>query len=114
MNTPQQYIDGLEKKNRALTVKNDELSDLSEKKAQLERDYNILMATTVLRLKAEGNTATLVPTLAKGDRVVADAKYRLDVADGVYRACLESIKDIRSHIDTYRSLLTWLREEKRG
>ena len=38
-------------------------------------------------------------------------KYDLDIADGVMKACMGSIRDIRTSIDTYRSLLAWLKAE---
>ena len=109
--TPQEIMDGMANKNRQLTMKNAEYMELSEKMAQAKRDYAIAKANRTLELKAEGHSVTLIPTLVAGCRVVADYCYKADVAEGVYRACFESIKDIRSAIDSYRSLLTWMREE---
>ena len=109
--TPQAIMDGMAEKNRMLTQKNDEYSGLVEKRAQAERDYNIQVATRTIMLKGESHPVTLIPTLVRGHRPTADLKYTFDVATGVERACLESIKDIRSQIDSYRSLLTWLRAE---
>ena len=40
--TPAEIIAGLESKNRALTAKNDEYPDLVEKRAQIERNYNMV------------------------------------------------------------------------
>lgn len=112
--TPQQIIDGVSAKNAALTVKNQDYLDLSEKRAMAERDYNIAFAVAMLKYKETGQPATLIPALTKGDPYISKLKYNLDVAEGVLNACRESIKDLRTAIDTYRSLLTWLREEKKG
>ena len=109
--SPQEIMDGMANKNRQLTTKNIEYLELSEKLAQAKRDYNISKAQKTLSMKSEGHAATLIPTLVSGDRAVAELCYKADVAEGVYRACFESIKDIRSAIDSYRSLLTWMREE---
>jgi hypothetical protein len=109
--TPAQIMEGMAAKNRLLTQKNEEYLQLVEKRAQAERDYNIALTHKTIELKTEGNSITLISTLVKGDRTVADLKYKMDVAYGVEKACLESIKDIRTQVDTYRSLLTWLRAE---
>ena len=111
MNNPQEIINGMSKKNLLLQVKNEELLILSEKKAQAERAYSIAMASQILFYKELGHPVTLIPSLCKGNKVVADLKYGLDVAEGVLRACQESMRDIRSAIDTYRSILSWMKEE---
>jgi len=109
--TPAEIINGLAAKNRLLTAKNDEYIELAEKKAQAERDYNIEVRTKTLMCRSDGDPVTVISTLVKGDQVVAKLKFDLDVATAVERACLESIKDLRSQIDTYRSLLSWLKAE---
>lgn len=112
--TPQSVMDGMAKKNRLLSVKNDELAELTEKKAAAERDYNIAYAKEVMNLKLEGEKITLIPSIAKGNKMVAEFKYKADIADGVYVACREKIKDSRVQVDSYRSLLTWMRAELTG
>jgi hypothetical protein len=109
--TPPEIMNGLKAKNRLLTAKNDEYIELAEKKAQAERDYNVAVRTKTMELRSADEKITLIPTLVKGDSTVAKLKFDLDVATAVERACLESIKDIRSQIDTYRSLLSWLKAE---
>ncbi len=111
--TPHDMMRGMQQKNQQLTSKNTEYIELTEKYAAAKRDYNISLARKTLDLKFEKQPATLILQLAKGDPVVADLRYKRDVAKGVMDACRESIKDIRSAIDSYRSLLTWEREEKR-
>ena len=112
--TPPEIMRGMSEKNRLLTQKNEEYLTLVEKRAQAERNYNIALATETFRLKNEGTQISIIDKLAKGSKIVSDTKYQYDVAQGVERACLESIKDIRTAIDTYRSLLTWLRAEMTG
>jgi hypothetical protein len=109
--TPGQIMEGLASKNMMLTQKNDEYLELAEKRAQAERGYNLGMTAKILALKADGNSVTLISQLAKGDKVVADLKFKFDIALAVEKACLESIKNIRGAIDTYRSLLAWLKAE---
>ena len=107
---PTSLLRGIQKKNLMLTQKNDEYLSLMEKRAQAERDYKIVFAKTVLLLKSE-HPATLLIKIVDGDSTVADLKFKLDVADAVVRACRESMDDIRTAIDSYRSALTWKREE---
>lgn len=110
--TPDEIIKGMRSKNQMLTQKNEELCDLSEKMAATKRDYAVAYATMILAMKEEKKPATLIPDLAKGEKSVADLRYKKDVAKGVYDSCKESIKDIRTAIDSYRSILTFEREEK--
>lgn len=109
--TPQQIMDGMAEKNRMLTQKNEEYLTLVEKRAQAERALNIAVARVTLEHKADGQSITLIDKLVKGDKTVADLKYQFDVAEGIEKACLLSIKSLMGAIDTYRSLLTWQRAE---
>ena len=92
-------------------MKNVEHGNLSEERAAAERDYNIAYAKEITILKLGGEKITLIPPLAKGNKIVAELKYGADVADGVYRACIERIKDIRTQVDSYRTLLSWEKAE---
>jgi len=109
MITPKQIMDGMADKNRMLTQKNDEYIDLSEKRAQAERAYSVAVSKETLRQKADGQSITIIDKVVKGS--VADLKYDLDVAEGVLKACLNSIKALTIAIDTYRSLLAWQKAE---
>jgi len=111
--TPAEIFEGLKSKNRMLGQKNSEYLELAEKRAESEKLYNMAVAEHTLRYK-EDYAATLIPKLVAGNKVVAELKFKFDVALAIEKACLESIKDIRSAIDTYRSLLTWLRAEMTG
>lgn len=108
---PQQIMDGLQEKNRQLTMKNDELVEYYKSQAEAERSYNVGYAQKVTTLRMDGEPVTLAKDLAKGDKVIADLFYKMRIAEGVVNACREKIKDIRSAIDTYRSLLSWLKAE---
>ena len=109
--TPPEIMNGLAAKNRLLTAKNEEYVQLAEKKAQAERDYNVEVRLKTMALRSSGEPVTIITTLVKGDELVAKLYFDFCVAAAVERACLESIKDLRSQIDTYRSLLSWLKAE---
>lgn len=108
---PQKYLKGLEEKNRELSAKNTELAELYLKHAEAEQIYNIAYAKMLLSLRMQGEPITLAKDLAKGDKVIAGLFFDMKVAEGVLNACRERIKDLRAQIDTYRSILTWLRTE---
>ena len=111
--TPNEIMKELTAKNHELTAKNTELLRLTDVAASAKRDFLIAFAQGITRLKIEGSSVTLIRDLAKGEKIIAELQYKSDVADGVLFACRERIKDIREQIGTYRSLLTWEREEKR-
>jgi hypothetical protein len=103
-------MDGMAKKNRLLTAKNDEYISLAETSAEKERDYTQALAKKILLLRSEGTPVTILKDIAKGSHV-ADLKFELDVSVAVMKACLNVIKILTSQIDTYRSLLSWLKAE---
>ena len=109
---PQKIIDGMAAKNRDLTAKNDELQRLYQGHAEAERQYQIQYAVKLVSLRMAGEPITLAKDLAKGDKVIAGLFFDVKIAEGVLNACRERIKDLRSQIDTYRSLLSWLKSEK--
>jgi hypothetical protein len=112
--SPQEIMDGLAEKNRLLSHKNDEYATLVEERAGNEREYNIATARKTMELRGKGEPIGLVDKLVKGDNLCAQLKYEFEVSLGVEKACLQSIKNLRSAIDTYRSLLSWLKSEMTG
>jgi len=108
---PSEIIKGMKHKNRELQTLNDQLMDLSETKAQKEREFKVLRAKKIMELKANKESVTLIPKLAEGDEEVAKAEFDFKVAESMFNIIREKIKDVRTAIDTYRSILTWQREE---
>jgi rubrerythrin len=108
---PQAELDGLQKKNRELSLKNEEYLKLIESAAEAKRQYRVAYAQKALSLKSGGMAITIIPSLAKGDPAVADLRYKMDVSDGVMKACKQAMEDIRTAIDSYRSRLAWLKVE---
>jgi len=108
---PTELMKGMQEKNRLLTAKNQEYIDLSEKHAATKRNYNVAYAAKVVELKIDGQPITIIKDLVKGDKIVAEMGYEMDIAEGVLKACRESMADIRAAIDAYRSLLSWLKTE---
>jgi hypothetical protein len=111
---PADLIRGLYENNSLLNQKNKEYIELSKKKYEAERAYRVCVHEQTLRYKMEGHPITIIKRLVDGEKAVVNTKFNFDVATEIHKACLESIKDIRTHIDTYRSLLTWVRAEMQG
>ena len=109
--TPAQIMAGLTKQNQRLTAKNDEYQELISKRAEAERVYNIAVAEKTIALRMSDTPVTIIDKQVKGDKAIARLKYDFDVAQGVEKACLLAIKTSMSAIDTYRSLLSWLKAE---
>ncbi|MDY6857516.1 MAG: hypothetical protein SWO11_23000 [Thermodesulfobacteriota bacterium] len=110
--TPQGIMDSITEKNLLLSSKNDELIELVKKKAEAKRNYRQARTIKITELRIDKTPVTLIPALAKGDKIVSDLCYKSDIAEGVYKACLEKISDLREQIGSLRSLLTWMRAEK--
>ena len=99
---------------RRLTEKNDEYGQLAEDRALAEKEYKMAVREQILRHKSDGQPATLIPKLVEGHKSVAELKFAMDVKEAFVKANLEAVKSTVTQIDSVRSMLTWLREEKRG
>ena len=58
--------------------------------AEAERAYRKALADKIVALKAEGMAATACADVARGDRHVADLRYKRDVAEGIKEAAVQS------------------------
>lgn len=63
--------------------------------AEAERAYKILLRKECLKLRDEGMAIGLIEKTCYGIPVVADARFKRDVCDTVYRANLEAINTIK-------------------
>ena len=108
---PQGIMDGMAQKNRELSMKVDELEPLATAMATAEMNYNMAYAEKLLRLKADGCAVTTAKDLAKGDKHVANLLFDFRVSEAIYDACKKKIYSLNVAIDTYRSLLSWYKQE---
>ena len=63
--------------------------------AQAERDYKILLRQECLKLRDEGMAIGMINMTAYGIPSVAEARFKRDVAESVYRANQEAINSIK-------------------
>ena len=90
---------------------NDNMVDLAKKKATAETNYNKAFAKRLLEKRNDKVPVSIIKDVARGDPDISKLQYEMIVADAVFSACRESIKDVREHIGILRSLLTWQRSE---
>lgn len=63
--------------------------------AQAERDYKILLRQECLRLRDSGMAIGMIDKTCYGIPSVAEARFKRDVAEAVYKANLEAINSIK-------------------
>ena len=112
MKSPGELIQIIETLCLKLTTKNDEYPTLADARAEAEKDYKMSVREQVLRHKSDGHPATLIPKLVEGHKLVAELKFKMDIAEALVKANIESCRSIVNQIDAARSLLSWLKSEK--
>lgn len=77
-------------------------------KAETEKVYRMELAKEIMALKANGMSVTLIPDIARG--TVADLKFERDLAEGQYKAAIESMEAIKSRLSALQSILRYQEE----
>ena len=68
-----------------------ELGLRGKKFADAERQYKIAMRVEILKLRDEGQPATLVLQLCYGTPSIAKLRYERDLAETMYKSALEAV-----------------------
>ena len=100
---------GIRTKNVLLNDKNKEYTQLVENRAQSKRNWE--MAHTKKIMESTDVAVTIRKEIVKGDREVSKLEMKYEICLGIEKACFESMKDLRSQIDAYRSFLSWKKSE---
>jgi hypothetical protein len=81
--------------------------------AEAEKDYKILLRQECLKLREEGMAIGMIDKTCYGIPSVAEARFRRDVADAVYKANLEAINAIKKEMDILREQIKreWGKDE---
>ncbi len=95
MDTPQVTMKRLTARMNGLL---DEFERLGIAAAEAEYTYKCAEAKKTLILRDEGYPATLIPTLTKGDEVVAKMRLARDVAEVRYKSAQERINAVKKEI----------------
>lgn len=87
--------DELQAKTRQLEVSIKMLRKSGTDYAEAERAYKVLLRTECLKLRDEGMAIGMIDKTCYGIPTVADARFKRDVAEVVYKANLEAINSIK-------------------
>ena len=85
----------LEAKTKQLEASIRQLRKSGTDYAQAEKDYKILLRTECLKLRDDGMAIGMIDKTCYGIPSVAEARFKRDVAETVYKANLEAINSIK-------------------
>jgi hypothetical protein len=85
----------LQAKTRELDMSIRQLRTSGTNYAQAERDYKILLRQECLKLRDSGMAIGMIDNTCYGIPSVAEARFKRDVAEAVYKANLEAINSIK-------------------
>lgn len=85
----------LQYKIKELTASIDELRTSGTKYAEAERDYKVLLRQECLKLRDDGMAIGMIDKTCYGIPSVAEARFKRDVAETIYKANLELINSIK-------------------
>lgn len=74
--------------------------------AQAERDYKVLLREVCLKLRDDGMAIGMIDKTCYGVPAVADARFKRDVAEAVYKANQEAINSIKLQLRLIESQIT--------
>jgi len=63
--------------------------------AQAEKDYKVLLRQECLKLRDEGMAIGMIDKTCYGIPSIAEARFKRDVAEAVYKANIEAINSIK-------------------
>lgn len=85
----------LQTKTRQLDVSIRQLRQNGTAYAAAEKKYKMLLRTECLKLRDAGMSIGLIDKTCYGIPAVADARFKRDVAEAVYKANMEAINSIK-------------------
>ena len=88
----------LQQKIKELEISIKQLRTSGTNYAQAERDYKVLLRQEVLKLRNEGQAIGVITLTCYGIPSVAEARFKRDVSEAVYKANLEAISSIKLQI----------------
>lgn len=88
----------LEQKRKQLELSIKSLRQNGTSYAEAEKNYKILLRQECLKLRDEGMAIGMIDKTCYGIPSVAEARYRRDIAEAIYRANQEAINSIKLEI----------------
>ena len=85
----------IQQKIRELEISIRSLRKTGQKYAEAERDYKILLRQEVIKMRDEGQAIGVITLTCYGIPSVAEARFKRDIAETIYKANLEAINSIK-------------------
>lgn len=85
----------LQAKTKELEVSIKSLRQTGTNYAQAEKDYKVLLRQECLKLRDDGMAIGMIDKTCYGIPSVADARFKRDVAEAIYKANMEAINSIK-------------------
>jgi hypothetical protein len=85
----------LESKIQELEVSIRSLRKTGSNYAEAEKNYKVLLRQEVLKLRDEGQAIGVITLICYGIPSVAEARFKRDTAETIYKANLEAINSIK-------------------
>lgn len=98
--------DELQAKTKQLSASLKELRRSGTEYAQCERDYKVLLRQECLKLRDQGMAIGMIDKTCYGIPSVAEARFRRDCAEVVYKANLEAINTLKLQMRLIESQLS--------
>jgi hypothetical protein len=99
-------VDDIQKLREKLNTSIIKLRDYGRELAEAERDYKVLLRQEALKLRSDENMpVTLINQIIYGIPVVADKRFKRDVAETMREVALENIQSIKLQIRILESQL---------
>ena len=95
----------LQSKTQQLDISIRQLRKSGTEYAQAERDYKVLLRQECLKLRDDGMAIGMIDKTCYGIPSVAEARFKRDVAEAVYKANLEAINSIKLQMRLIESQL---------
>ena len=96
----------LQAKTRQLEASIKQLRQNGTAYAQAEREYKILLRQECLRLRDEGMAIGMIDKTCYGIPAVAEARFKRDVAETVYKANQEAINSVKLQLRLIESQIS--------
>jgi hypothetical protein len=82
-----------------------ELKERGAKYAQAEHDYRVRLSSRLTALRSDGQAVTHLADIAKGEPETAKLRLERDIAESLYKTCLEAINVYKVKIRVLESQL---------
>lgn len=102
----QDLITDLQKYSTELDMSVKRLRRNGEALAQAEKDYKVLLRQEVLKLRDEGMAVGIIDKTIYGVPSVAEARFKRDVAEAMYKANQEHINTTKLHLRIIESQIS--------